>query len=243
MRSEQSVVSVAFALDAEFAPWRARRLFAAAAPGEPNRFEATVGPARVRAAIVGIRARRLTQVAPWLLDASVDALIVAGLAGALSPVHRVGDVLAARHICRDGEQRAADPHLVALAGSCGAAIVERFVTSDRIAGTAAAKRALAEAGDSIDMESFEVVDAAQRRGIAALALRVIGDAAADDLPLDVEAAITPDGSVSALTLAGSTIARPWRWPRLIRFAIEQRRALGALSVVLDALTASLGHQS
>jgi nucleoside phosphorylase len=241
MGSAQSIVSVAFALDAEFAPWRARRMFAAAT--DPACFEATIGPGRVRAAIVGIRARRLAQVSPWLLDASVDAVIVAGLAGALSPVHRVGDVLAARHICRDGEQRAADPHLVALAGSCGAAIVERFLTSDHVAGTAAAKRRLASAADTIDMESFDVVDAAQRRGMAALAIRVIGDAAADDIPLDVEPAITSDGSLSALTLAGSTIARPWRWPRLIRFGIEQRRALGALFVVLDALTASLGRQS
>lgn len=239
----RTTVGVAFALDAELAPWRTRRMFADAGAANAGSFETTVGAAHVRAAIVGIGARRLHLVAPWLLDPSVDAVIVAGLAGGLSPAHRVGDVLVAKHVCRDGEQRSADPHLVALAASCGAAVVDRFVTADRLAATAEAKQAMAAAGDTIDMESFDVVDAAERRGIAALALRVVGDAATDDLPVDFEEAITSDGSLSPWRLAGSCAIRPWQWPRLIRFGVEQRRALAALSAVLDALVASVASQS
>lgn len=238
MAVPRATVSVAFALEAEFAPWRSLRTFTPALPG--GAFEARLGSIAVRAAIVGIGARRLDRVAPWLLDDSVGSVIVAGLAGALSPDHQVGDVLVAREVSRGRQRRTADPHLLAVAARCGAAIVERFLTVDHIAATASAKRALAAAGDGVDMESFDIIDAAQRRGIAALAVRVVGDSASDDLPIDVEPAITADGALAPLPLVGQIAVRPWTWPGLIRFALAQRRALGALSIVLDALTGSIG---
>src|SRR5579863_8923296 len=108
MAAPRATVGVAFALDAEFAPWRALRTFTPTLTG--GTFEARFGPVAVRAAIVGIGARRLERVAPWLLDQTVESVIVAGAAGALSPEHQLGDVLVAREVTRGRQGRTADPH-------------------------------------------------------------------------------------------------------------------------------------
>jgi adenosylhomocysteine nucleosidase len=233
------LIAVAFALDAEFAPWRARRAFAPADAAGGSGFEATIGALTIRAGIVGIGARRLARITPWLLDSGAEAAIVAGLAGGLSARHRTADVLVAGRVCHDTEQCAVDARLLALAKASGATPVDRFVTVGRLASTRAAKQTLAAAGDSVDIESFHVLEAAARRGIPVVAVRAIGDAVSDNFPIDFEPAITADGSLSLAAVAAQAALRPWAWPRLIRFVRDQRRALDALSVVLDSLAVSL----
>jgi nucleoside phosphorylase len=230
---------VAFALDAEFAPWRRRGGFRRAAPSAGGCFEAAVAGVSIRAAIVGIGGRRLRAAEGWLFDPAPDALIVAGLAGGLSPTHRVGDVLAARYVCREESSHAADPHLIDLAARCGARPVDRFVSVDAIVATVAARRRLAASGDAVDMESAAVLEAARRRNIAAVALRVIGDAADDDLPLDFGSFIRGDGTIASFALAAAAVGSPMRWRRLLRFAADQRRALHRLATVLDRMVVQM----
>jgi hypothetical protein len=89
------------------------------------------------------------------------------------------------------------------------------------------------------MESYAVARAAQRRGIAAAAVRVVGDEADQDLPIVFDGAVRPDGSLAIGTLAARSLAAPQKWAALARFARDQVRSTRALASVLDRLCVAL----
>ena len=90
------------------------------------------------------------------------------------------------------------------------------------------------------MESFRILEAAARRGIPSVAIRVIGDSADEALPLDFNRAIRADGSVNLMNLAGQAVRVPSRWPALVSFGYRQRRAVGELARFLDRFVATGG---
>jgi hypothetical protein len=90
------------------------------------------------------------------------------------------------------------------------------------------------------MESFRILDEAGRRGIPSVAIRVIGDGAAEALPLDFDQAVRPDGTVRLMNLFGQAMRAPSQWPALIAFAYRQRRAVRTLARFLDRFIDTLG---
>jgi nucleoside phosphorylase len=237
-------IAVAFALNAEFAPWRARHGFTdiSQGGGVPRLYEAAGEEMRLRAAVVGIRAPHLERIADRLFSAEVDAVIVAGLAGALRPEHRPGGILTAREVQRDGGNAwRCDERLVAAAASCGAVVADRLLSVDRLIATAPHKRALARRASAVDMESATILEAAALRRIPSIAVRVVGDASDEDLPLDFDRLTRADGTIAAGALTAAIVVRPWRWPSIVHFAVAQRRALDRLAVFLDRFTVSLGR--
>ena len=90
------------------------------------------------------------------------------------------------------------------------------------------------------MESFRVLEEARRRGIPSVAIRVIGDAADEALPLDFNRAVRGDGSVNVLNLVGQAIRMPHRWTALAAFGYRQHRAACELAGFLDRFVSSLG---
>jgi nucleoside phosphorylase len=238
-------IAVVFALNAEFAPWRSRHRFTALpieGSGTARLYEAADAAPPLRAAIVGIRAPSFDRIADRLFSADVSAVIVAGLAGALRPEHRPGDILTARHVQRHGGNALpCDDRLVAAAAACGARVTDRLLSVDRLIATASHKRALAAEAAAVDMESATILEAAALRRIPSIAIRVVGDASDEGLPLDFDRLIRPDGTVAAGALMSAVVSRPWRWPSIVRFAIAQRRALDRLAEFLDRFTIAVGR--
>ena len=234
-------IAVVFALDAEWAPWRSRHAFHAVASGGPTIYEGSVGRSRARVALSGVGAPRLRQIIDVLCAGRIDALLAVGLAGALHDSYRRRDVIVARgvRLAASGSFVASNARLVEVASQCGAKVVEVLVCADRVAASVEEKRRLASQGDAVDMESFRILDEAQRRAIPSVAIRVIGDAADEALPIDFDQAVRADGTVNLMHLAGQAVRAPSRWPALLLFGYRQRCAVGELAGFLDRFISTL----
>jgi nucleoside phosphorylase len=234
-------IAVFFALDAECAPWRAGHRFEPLVDADRSLFEMPVGRSRVRLALIGIGARRLDAVIGRALDGGADVIVGAGVSGGLQDRLKPGDVLVAHQaLCeRDGRTARADDRLIAVAASCGARIVETFLTTDHIVRGAARKRELGSRAAAVDMESVAILDLATERRIPGIAVRVVGDEVDAELPLDFESSIRPDGTIRVVTLLAQAVAHPRDWLALLAFGRAHRRALDGLAGFLDRFVADL----
>jgi nucleoside phosphorylase len=224
-----------FALDTESAPWRARHPFRRVTDSGQVVYDAQIGPSRVRVAASGIRAPRIRELASTILAGRPDGVVAVGLGGALAAQHAVGDIIVARTTRSgpSGPSIASADGLLALATRCGAIAIDSLLTVDHVITLGREKRDLARHGSAVDMESFAVLSEAAERGIPAVAIRVIGDAADEDIPLDFTRAIRPDGTLGIGRILREAAGRPDRWMSLFSFGLRQRRALRALAGFLD----------
>jgi nucleoside phosphorylase len=235
-------IAVVFALEAEWAPWRSRHAFHSVAIDGPTVYEGSVGPLRARVALSGVGAPQTRQLIEVLCAGRIDALLAVGLAGALREPYLCGDVIVARRArsAASGSFVASDARLVEIASQCGAKVIEVLLCADRTAGRVDEKRRLAAQGEAVDMESFRILEEAQRRGIPSVAIRVIGDSADEALPLDFDPAVRADGSINVMNLVGQAVRAPSCWPALLSFGLRQRRAVRALAGFLDRFVTALG---
>jgi len=122
------------------------------------------------------------------------------------------------------------------------AVCARFHCADRIAATASEKRRLWETtrADAVEMESQVIRILCRERGIASATVRVISDAADEDLPLDFNRLLTPEHRVDYARLAGMLWRAPGRLGALIRF---QKRVQAAASQLAQALVVLMAEGS
>ena len=242
MTTPTMTIGVVFALEAEWAPWRSRHAFRAAASGGTTVYEGSIGDSRARVALGAVGVPHAAHLIDAVCADRVDALLAVGLAGALRDIHRCRDVIVARRAqsVASGASVASDPWLVGVATQCGAGIVEVLLCADRVAGRVEEKRRLAAHGDAVDMESFRIMQEARHRGIPSAAVRVIGDSAGEALPLDFNRALRADGTVDLLNLTGQALRHPFRWPAVVSFGYRQRSAVRALAAFLDRFVTALG---
>ena len=113
----------------------------------------------------------------------------------------------------------------------------RFLCSDRIATTAVEKSKLrAEtSADAVEMESAAVHAICRERGIPCATVRVISDAAGEDLPLDFNQLARPDMSLDYLKLAGAIAKAPGKIAALMNLQRKTRAAGENLAQVLAKL--------
>jgi adenosylhomocysteine nucleosidase len=236
-------VLVTFALENEFAPWRAIREFRAGKWGDADVRFAKIGNAEVGVLITGMgpsRARSETSKVSWGEYDSLNFCVSAGLAAALRPEYHVGQVLAARRVCaeippEDLESRALESSqaLISFASECGAAVVSRFYCTPRVIGRAEEKKHLGASADAVEMESFGVLLQARVFGVPAVAIRAVSDTADEDLPLDFNRTLTPEGRVSVPRLLGQLAGRPQALPGLIKLGRQSKQAAQSLCQFLD----------
>jgi adenosylhomocysteine nucleosidase len=228
-------VLVTFALESEFAPWRRMRSFVRLADAEFLAFDARCGDSEIRAVITGMGAQRAQHVARAALDWQPDVCIAAGFVGGLNPAYRAGEVLVASNI-RDGETQrsiASDSRLVGLAEESGARRIGTLCTSAYAISTVDDKRRLGRTADAVDMESFFILNEAQEREIAGVAIRAVSDAANERLPMDFTQVLDDRGRVRIARLASEIARAPQRIPGLIRLGSASRRGAQRLAKVLD----------
>jgi adenosylhomocysteine nucleosidase len=237
-----------FALEREFAPWRRRHDFRETRFADVSAFRASWESIDVTVVLTGAGPRQAADVAasiPRAVWEEAGLCISAGLAGALRPEYRLGNLLAARRVVTHARSEPAvesDAELILFAGQCGARIVDRFLTAGEVAGTAKEKRLLGELADAVEMESFELLREASARGIPAVAVRAVSDMLDEDLPLDMNQIFTDGGQVSIPRVLGQVARRPQALPGLMRLGRQSQDAAESLARFLDAYLPVLATQ-
>ncbi len=208
-----------------------RVLVCFALPEEARPFEALAGRRpHVRVLVTGMgrqNARRRAR--PALASAPPAVVLTCGFAGGLNPALARGEVVFA-----------AEPGFVwrdrLLAAGARPAT---FHCADRIAATAAEKRQLREAtgADAVEMESAALAEECRQRGVPCATVRVISDAAGEDLPVDFNRFLGPDQRLVLSRLVGAALRRPALVRALLALRRTTRAAAQRLAEVLAAVTA------
>jgi adenosylhomocysteine nucleosidase len=236
-------ILVTFALETEFAPWRALRGFRADRWGEAEVHRAQIGAAEVGVILTGAGPKQAHLETARVLGGDPDSIhlcVSSGLAGALKAEYRIGQVLAARSVRTENEllNPSSNPlqgsaPLLSFAAECGATLVEQFYSAVRVVGRAEEKRHLGEHSDAVEMESVEVLLESAAYGIPAIAIRAISDSVDDDLPLDMNRIFTDEGKVSIPRVLGQVALRPTSVPELVRLGQNSKTAAESLANFLD----------
>jgi len=208
------VILVTFALRAESGPFR--RLVGAGT--DLAIIETGIGQGRTRAVLE----KALTMLRPrWV--------ITSGYAGALNPK------LAAGTIVFDADEGWPLTSRLRASG----ALAARFHCAERIAVTASEKKNLWDAtgADAIEMESQAIRGLCRERGIPGATVRVISDAAGEDLPLDFNQLLTPELALSYGKLVRALARSPGKIVDLVRFQRRVQAAARKLGQTLATLIA------
>ncbi len=177
----------------------------------------------------GMGARRAGNLADAILtNQTLDKVFTCGFAGGLDPSIPTGTVV----YDEDAGFPAGFPPMPLLRKG-------RFHLAESVAASASAKARLWQqtGAQAVDMESQVIRDLCRSRGVPSATVRVISDAAAEDLPLDFGALMTPDQRIDFVRLAGALLRSPGKVPALIQFSRSLSRSAGNLAKVLDGLTA------
>jgi len=149
-----------------------------------------------------------------LSDRNIEALLVVGVAGAISPDLAVGDLVVVDSV-RDerGEISLPDPSLLQRALALDTVVRGGVVSVDRIVVEASAKQALWQSVGGgpfqvVDLESATYARLAAGKGIPYVVLRSVSDAASESLPLDFNEFRSPDGSINRAKIARYLIFHP-----------------------------------
>lgn len=176
---------------------------------------------------------RLAELDPTRLDAVVSF----GLAGALEPAFKVGDVLVPGEIrAEDGSWHEISAELAAswlrAAEAADLTIASRgaMIGIDAPATTTAAKTALRERSGAVaaDMESHVAAAFAARHGLPFGVLRVVSDAADRSLPPAAIVAMREDGGIDVPAVLKSLAKQPGQTPALLAVGRDGARAFRSL---------------
>ncbi|HEX4546662.1 MAG TPA: hypothetical protein VH110_09895 [Candidatus Acidoferrum sp.] len=234
-------ILVTFAIDAEFAPWKSRHPFVPYEFWESGRrrdfdlFRANIGANEVTVLLTGMGGENAKKAIGTILQEQHDFCVSTGLAGALDPDLKLGEIVVGRGAESADRTRKAesDPELVRFALALGARAVNVFVTSDTIVATGGEKELLSTSGGVVEMETQHILAAARQSCLPAVAVRAISDVAEEDLPVDFERIADSHGHVKVGGLLRELALHPHRLPLLVRFGRQSRAAAGALADFLD----------
>jgi adenosylhomocysteine nucleosidase len=229
-------ILVTFAVEAEFAPWRAIRKFQELPHADMECFSSKIRECELAVLLTGMgckKARLEATKAIWNSD--VDICVSSGLAGALRPEHGIGEILVPQQVLAAKLDRviSCDLTLVESAVSSGAKRVSTFYTADRVIIRAEEKKSLGAAGDAVEMESGDILFEAAALGARVVAARAISDAWDQDLPIDFNSVATEEGDVSISRILGKVAGSPGSVPSLIRFGQQSKRAAQAMAEFLE----------
>lgn len=170
-----------------------------------------------------------------------DLAISSGLAGALKEMLKPGDLIAPQKVrtLRNDANADSDSNLRDRAIRQGVLGIETLITVGRIVSSADEKRRLAFFGEAVDMESAIVMSYFSSAAIPVLTIRAISDAADENLPLDFNRCLTPQGAIKPMSLVNAIVRRPGRLPNLVRFGRQSHHAAQRLGSFLDEFVVAL----
>lgn len=181
----------------------------------------------VVAVVGGGTAARLERNLDDQIEMFPGIVLSCGIAGALIPSLRPGDVVIG------GDADVLAPLRAALSG----ATVGRIIGSDTIAATSVQKHAIAArtGGIAVDMESHIAARVTTRRGLPFGAVRVISDRLEDDLPPAALVGMKPDGGMALGAVLASLAKAPGQLPALLRTGRQADAAFAGLKAAMAAL--------
>ena len=159
----------------------------------------------------------------FLAEHSPHGIFTCGFAGGLNPELKLGDVVFST-----------DNDLLARKLATAGAIPATFHCAASIATTAAEKTKLRRTtgADAVEMESGAIQSLCRERGISCATVRVISDAAGEDLPLDFNRLAKADLNLHYGKLALAVAKSPGKIPALMKLQRQTRLAAEALANVL-----------
>jgi hopanoid-associated phosphorylase len=184
--------------------------------------------------VVGAGDRQRTEVLVAAATAGADCLFSFGIAGALSPELRPGDLVLSAEIVSAHGSWHGEPawcrRLAGLAGSLGAASGPVLGAGAILATPSDKACARARFGAlAVDLESDIVARAAAAAGIPFAALRAIADPVERELPPAALVPLAADGRPDLAGVFASALRRPRQLAALFGLRQEMRRALRALA--------------
>jgi hopanoid-associated phosphorylase len=176
-----------------------------------------------------------------LIAAGATALASFGLAGGLDASLRAGAIcLPCEVVGLDGTGVATTAHWRVRVESALLARYPvasgRLLSTDRAIASIDEKAALhrSTAAVAVDMESLAIAQVASTHGLPFIAIRVIVDSAADNLPRAVAAAADKTGQLNIWRLLGALARAPAELAPLLRLGSRYRAASRSLSAVAGA---------
>jgi nucleoside phosphorylase len=243
-------VLVTFAVEAEFAPWRKLRNFKKRELGEnsgtsgPSGFTANVEDIRVQVLLTGM-GRKTCEESLATIDFDrgerPDLVISSGLAGALREEFKPGNIVVPQRVRTPNNDAdgTADAIFLNRAVQSGGKRIETLITAKQLVQTAQEKRRLGFFGEAVDMESAYVLAKCAQASVPCIAIRSISDTVDEDLPIDFDRCLTPQGAVKPLNLVNTIVEYPSKLPKLIRFGRQSIQAAQKLAGFLDRFVAAL----
>jgi hypothetical protein len=183
--------------------------------------------------MVGAGDRRRTKALVAAATPGADCLVSFGIAGALSPELRTGDLILSAEIVAANGAWYGEPawrrRLAALADSLGAATGPVLGAGAVLATASEKARAQTHFGAlAVDLESDIVARAAAAAEISFAVLRAIADPAERDIPPAALVPLAVDGRPDLPNVLASVLRRPRQVAALFGILQETRRALVAL---------------
>lgn len=211
--SDPVKVIICFAVKEEAAPFR----------------PLVAGRSDVQIVVTGMGAKNASQSFLAALEkATPNFVITAGYAGGLNPglppesvvLDATADFPVADKLLQAGAQKGT------------------FLCATTVASTKQEKAALFSRTqcDAVEMESGIIREICAERGIPAATVRVISDAAHEDLPLNFNELMTPEMEMNFGKLAWTLLKSPGKIPELMRF---QKRVQSSARKLAQVLSASL----
>jgi nucleoside phosphorylase len=235
-RFERMNILVTYAVDPEFDPWKKRRKFQDIRAGDFTLRRTEIGAASVDFLVTGMGPQRAARAMEAIASQEYAFCIASGFAGSLHRDLAVGDIVVPKAVRESGSANTivCDSELVERTVSSGGTKIEAMVSCDGVATTVAGKARLAESGAAVDMESFAIIEAAQRRNIRAVVIRVISDRHDQALPVDLSTTIDERGQVSIGAVLRIVAGNPGQISALMKFGRESKAAADVLARFLEA---------
>ncbi|HEY0106837.1 MAG TPA: hypothetical protein VGB91_12195 [Rhizomicrobium sp.] len=185
----------------------------------------------------------LEQRLAWAIAKGAKGIVSFGIAGALAPLLKIGDVVIATHVVHGNEhyptdarwsgslrERLPQAHSVVLAGH-----------DQPVSHVDGKRRLFALSGaHAVDMESHIAARFADRHGIPFVALRTISDASVKGLPPAALEPLRENGRPNLRRVLVSLAADPGQFPDLLATGRDAGRAFRALQRAARALGPRLG---
>ena len=177
------------------------------------------------------------------IAAGAKGIISFGIAGALAPLLRPGDVVIASHVVHGEERYATDPRWTGiLRKNLPQATTAIIVGHNEIVSHVDGKRRLfaISGAHAVDIESHIAARIARRRHVPFVAIRAISDAASRGLPPAALVSLTPTGRIRLGGVLRSLATDPMQIPDLLTTGREAGKAFAALARCRDVLGLFLG---
>ena len=228
-------ILITYAVEAEFAPWRALNMEKVPI-GNVTLQRAHIGRATVDFVITGMGAANAERIADAIISKTYSACIISGFAGALKSPVKLGDIVAPERVQDHASRQTTicDCDLLTRASENGASRIATLLTSDHVVNTAAEKNHLSTFAEAVDMESFTILHAANKKSVPAAVLRVISDSFDRDMPAKLDTIVDPQGHVKITGVVRYVAKHPLMVPALVRLGRDSKSAAGALAHFLES---------